>query len=262
MSSDAAVKDRLGLHSTLATSLSDLMATDCPRREAEPPSVNSILEGLPREELDLLKPHLQRVPLHRGQILLDVADGIDSLCFPLSGMICLSAVMADGRTVVLATTGRDGFLGVPAVLGDEEAPLRAVVLIEGTALKLGRAHLSRSLLVLPKFAVTLRRYCSSYLAQIVQIGACHALHSVQQRVAFWLLLARDRSDSDSLPLSHESLSELLGCRRPSVTESLSLLESAGFIHGGRRQIIINDRAGLLGQTCECYAVLRSRVICG
>jgi CRP-like cAMP-binding protein len=235
---------------------------DRPPLQSEPASVNRILASLPKEELDQLMPHLKRIGLPRGQIVRDVGERIDSLFFPLAGMVGLLAVMADGRTVVLATTGREGFLGVPALLASEIAPLRALVLAEGEALNLRLDRLHRILPNTAQFAAALRRYCSSYLAQVLRIGACHALHSVQQRVAFWLLMARDRTGVDSLPLTHESLSELLGCRRPSVTEALSALENATLTQGGRGHIIIRDRVQLAAQACECYAALRDLTALG
>ena len=236
--------------------------TACPQVSSAAHPHNNILGSLPCEELNHLRPQLQRFPLSRGHLLFDAAAHIDSLYFPLDGMICLLAVMDDGRTVVLATTGREGFLGVPTLLGDETAPLRSVVLIEGTALKLSRDHLRRALPATPQFSAALRRYCSIYLSQVVQIGACHALHTVQQRVASWLLMVRDRSNTDSLPLTHESLSELLGCRRSSVTEVLSQFEVARLIAGSRGHISITDRRRLAEQACECYAVLRNRAALG
>ncbi len=164
--------------------------------------------------------------------------------------------MDDGRTVALGLIGREGFLGVTAFLGAESAQLRAVALIGGDAVKLSRDDLRRILPVSPQFAAFLRRYSNSFLAQITAIGACHALHSVHHRVAFWLLMAHDRNGSHSLPLTHESLSELLGCRRSSVTEALSLLQNAGVIHCARSHISILDHSRLAEQTCECYASLK------
>ena len=237
---------------------SDPAASDCPSVQTKLLSGNSILGHLPREEFNHLKPYLRPIPLRRGQIVRDVADHIDSLHLPLSGMICLFAVMANGSTVVLAATGREGFLGVAALLADGTARLRAVVLVEGDAVALDCNHLQRILPTAPQFAAALRRYCSTHLSQVLQIGACHALHTVQQRVSLWLLLVRDRNGSDSLPLTHESLSELLGCRRASVTEALSALENADLIRGSRGQISIRDRMKLSEQACECYAVLRDR----
>ena len=182
--------------------------------------------------------------------------------FPESGMVCTFAVMGDGRTVALAAIGQEGFLGVPAFLGAESAQLRAVVLIAGDALRLNRDDLRRILTVSPQLAVSLRRYSSGYLAQIGAFGACHALHGVQQRVATLLLMAHDRTNSHSLPLTHESLSALLGCRRASITESLAWLENAGVIHCARGHISILDHSQLAEQACECDVALKRRAASG
>jgi CRP-like cAMP-binding protein len=239
----------------------DLLATassDCPLVDAQLPLRNGILAGLPDREWSFVRPHLQCVSWHGGEILRDVATPLDCFYFPESGMVCTFAVMDDGKTLALAAIGREGFVGVPAFLGAEIAQLRAVVLVGGNALKLSRDALRRILPAVPQFAAALRRYSSRYLAQIAAIGACHALHSVHQRVASWLLMARDRTGSDSLPLTHQSLSELLGCRRSSVTVSLSLLESAGMIRCGRRQVSILDHKRLEQEACECYASSNKR----
>ena len=164
--------------------------------------------------------------------------------------------MEDGSTVALAAVGQEGFLGVPAFLRVESAQLRAVVLIAGDALRLSRDELRRILPVSPQFAASLLSYSSSYLVQLAAMGACHALHNVRQRVASWLLMAHDRANSDSLPLTHESLSDLLGCRRASITDSLLLLENAGVIHCGRGHISILGHGRLAEQACECYAPLK------
>jgi CRP-like cAMP-binding protein len=167
-------------------------------------------------------------------------------------MVCTFAVMKDGRTVALAAIGGEGFLGVSGFLGAQSAPLRAVVVISGNALKLSRGELQRILPASPQLAASLRRYSSSYLEQIATIGACHALHVVQQRIASWLLIAHQRTGFNSLRLTHESLSQLLGCRRSSVTESLSLLEHARVIGCGRGQIRILDHRRLAQHACGCY----------
>ncbi len=235
--------------------------TDCPLNAKSPPE-NSILARLPGRESNHLQPRLQPVAWHSGQILLNVAAPLDCFYFPESGMVCTFAVADDGRTVALAAIGREGFLGVSAFLGAERAPLRAVVVIDGDAIKLSRVELQRILPVCPQFAASLRRYSSSYLAQIATNGACHALHSVQQRAASWLLIARDRTGFNSLLLTHESLSELLGCRRSSVTEALSSLENARVIRCGRGRISILDHRRLAQHACECHRAVNDRAALG
>jgi CRP-like cAMP-binding protein len=219
---------------------------------------NSILAALPVEELSFLRTHLHQIRFKAGHVFYDVSAPIEFVWLPLTGMICLFAVINDGRSVVLAATGREGFLGVPLLLGEQIAPMRAVALVEGTAVTLDRYQLPGILSSAPQVAAALRRYCGVYLAQLVQLGACHALHSVSQRLALWLLMVRDRSNSDSLPLTHESLCEVLGCRRSSISEALSLLQKARAIRGGRGHIRIVDRDRLVQQSCECYASRRQR----
>ncbi len=240
------------------TSVAVCHGGNCPAPIAQLSPCNSILAGLPNEERNRLRPHLQPVSWHSGQVLIDVATPLDCFYFPQSGMVCKFAVVDDGRTVALAAVGREGFLGVPAFLGAENAQLRAVAIIASDALKLSQDELWRILPVSPQLAASLHRYSGGYLAQIATLGACHALHSVHYRVALWLLMAHDHCNSHALPLTHESLSELLGCRRASVTEALSLLENAGVIHCARGHISILDHSRLAEQTCECYVALKRR----
>lgn len=228
---------------------------DCPHLATESFSNNSILASLSSEEFSEIRSHLQQLQFKRGHLFYNVGAPIEFVCFPLAGMICLFAVMHDGRTVALAAVGPKGFLGVPVLLGAQAASLRAVALIEGTALTLHRNQLLRILSAAPQFAAALRSYCGAHLAQVVQIGACHALHTVPQRLAMWLLTAHDQSNSDSLALTHESLSEMLGCRRSSISEALSLLQEAHAVRAGRGHIHIVDRVRLTEQSCECYASL-------
>ena len=219
---------------------------------------NSILAALPVEERSFLRTYLQQIRFKAGHLFYEVSSPIEFVWLPLTGMICLFAVVNDGRSVVLAATGREDFVGVPLLLGEQIAPMRAVALIEGTALRLDWHELAGILSSTPQFAAALRRYSAVYLAQLVQLGACHALHKLQQRLAMWLLMVHDRSNSDSLPLTHESLCAMLGCRRSSISEALSLLQKARAVRGGRGHIRIVDRDQLVEQSCDCYASLRQR----
>lgn len=114
-----------------AASVAVCHGTNCPALGSQLSPSNSILAGLPSGELNHLKPHLQWVSWHSGQVLIDVAPPLDCFYFPKPGMACASAVMDDGRTVALAAIGREDFLGVPAFLGAESAPLRAVAIVDG-----------------------------------------------------------------------------------------------------------------------------------
>jgi CRP-like cAMP-binding protein len=90
-------------------------------------------------------------------------------------------------------------------------------------------------------------------------AACNGAHSLRQRLARWLLMMRDRSDDDTMALTHDLLAEMLGAQRPSVTNAAKGLEDDGLIERGRRRITIVDRDGLIGASCECYEVVRTRI---
>ena len=89
--------------------------------------------------------------------------------------------------------------------------------------------------------------------------ACNGRHSLKERLARWLLMMRDRSDADVMPITQDLLAELLGVQRPSITHAVAELEDAGLILRGRRQVTILDREGLIRASCECYQLVRGRV---
>ena len=102
-------------------------------------------------------------------------------------------------------------------------------------------------------------YVQAFLEQVLMSAACNGSHSLKQRLARWLLMMRDRSDEDTLPITQNLLAEMLGAQRPSITKSAQELESAGLIERGRREVTILDRQGLMKASCECYRLVRERV---
>ena len=97
------------------------------------------------------------------------------------------------------------------------------------------------------------------LIQVQQTAACNALHDVEERLSRWLLQARDRVDENTIRLTQEFLSQMLGVRRPTVTVVARMLQEAGLIRYHRGHIEIVDRRGLEARACECYAVIRRQI---
>ena len=97
------------------------------------------------------------------------------------------------------------------------------------------------------------------LIQVQQTAACNALHAVEARLSRWLLQARDRLDSNTIALTHEFLSQMLGVRRTTVTVVANVLQQAGLIRYHRGQIEIVDRPGLEARACECYEAIRRQI---
>jgi len=219
---------------------------------------NLLLGSLAPADLALLLPHLSEIPLQQGAIVQEIDTKVEHVIFPLSGMISLVAVMENGGMVETATVGREGALGAFAGLGPWHAFTRAVVQLPGTGAIVSAARFFGAVSRSEPLRDLVLRYKESQLAQVQQTAACNALHSLEARLARWLLQAQDRAESAELPLTQDFLSQMLGVRRTTVTLTSGILHSAGLIRQRRGTIEILDRAGLEAQACECYRVLRRR----
>src|SRR3984893_1365035 len=220
---------------------------------------NRLLLALPSSDLQQLTPELERIRCQRGQVLMDADSSLDHVFFPHSGVISVVAVYADGSIIEMATIGREGCSAVQAVFGAKISSVRLLVQIPGSAAKMSRAAFTRAMASMPSFRGLMYAYVQAFLEQVMVSVACNGAHSLKQRLARWLLMMRDRSDEDVLPVTQNLLAEMLGVQRPTITNVARELEHAGAIKRGRRQLTILDRLGLTQGSCECYQLVRARV---
>ncbi len=172
-------------------------------------------------------------------------------------MISLVQTMVDGTTLEVGLIGSEGFFGVPIILEAHSSPVEAMVQGVGAALYIPTNALVNEIAVNPKFHTILLRYAQALMAQVFQTAACNGRHPVKKRLARWLLEAHDRMESDSLNISQEFLSYMLGCRRSGVTVALGLLKADGILVPRRGQVRITDRKGLESIACECYRTVQT-----
>jgi CRP-like cAMP-binding protein len=223
------------------------------------PLSNRLLLALPPRNLNQLVPNLAFIRCEQDQILLDVDASIDHVFFPNSGVISVVAVYADGNVIEMATVGREGCAPVKAFFGARQSSARLLVQIPGSAAKMSRAAFNRAMKSMPSFRDLMSAHVQAFLEQVLVSAACNGRHSLKERLARWMLMMRDRSDADVMPITQDLLAELLGVHRPSLTHAVAELEKAGLIRRGRRQITILDRQGLIKASCECYQLVRERV---
>jgi len=190
---------------------------------------------------------------------MDADRPLDHIFFPDSGVLSVVAVYADGSIIEMATIGREGCTGVQAVFGAKMSSVRLLVQIAGTASKMSRVAFIRAMEAIPSFRNLMYSYTQAFLEQVMVSVACNGAHSLDQRLARWLLMMRDRSDDDVLPISQTLLAEMLGVQRPTITNIARELEREGLIIRGRRQVTILNRPGLTRASCECYQLVRTRV---
>ena len=203
-------------------------------------------------------PELEHIRCEPEQVLIDAEGPLDHIFFPDSGVGSAVAVYADGSIIEMATIGREGCTAVQAVVGAEISSVRVLVQIPGDAAKMSRKAFTRAMNSMPAFRTLMYSYLQAFLEQVLVSVACNGAHRLKQRLARWLLMMRDRSDDNTLQITHNLLAEMLGVHRPTVTNAARALERAGLIARGRRQVSILDRQGLEGASCEWYQLVRRR----
>jgi CRP-like cAMP-binding protein len=204
-------------------------------------------------------PDLEQIGCQRAQVLLDADSSLEHVFFPDSGVVSVVAVYADGNVIEMATIGREGCSGVQAIFGARSSSVRLLVQIPGSVRKMSRAAFTRAMRSMPSFRDLMYAYVQAFLEQVLVSVACNGAHTLKERLARWLLMMRDRSDDDTLAITHDLLAEMLGVQRPSITNAARELERAGLIERGHRQVTILDRPALMKASCECYQLVRERV---
>src|SRR5215510_12816166 len=220
---------------------------------------NRLLLALPSRNLKRLMPELEHVRYERGQTLIDADSPLDHVFFPDSGVISVLAVYSNGQAIEMATIGREGCTGVQAVFGAKSSSARYFAQIPGTSAKMSRRAFAQAMRSMPAFQRVATAYVQAFLEQVMISAACNGAHNVKQRLARWLLMMRDRSDDDGLPVTQDLLAEMLGVQRPTITNVLREIHRAGLVEPSRQRVTIRNRQGLVGESCECYELVRARI---
>lgn len=192
----------------------------------------------------------------QGFLLFDVDQEVDQVYFPLSGMVSLLVVLKNGNAVETATIGREGVVGAMAGLGLHKSRVRAVIQLASAVARIPAPQFRKVIASSTAIGNLCIRYNEAMLSQARVTAACNISHSVEARFCRWLLQCRDRAESDTVPLTQEFLSEMLGVRRTSVTEVAIKMQGAGAISYTRGIIKIVDLQKLEDISCECYETLR------
>ncbi len=187
-----------------------------------------------------------------GFTINNAGDPIEFFCFPLTAVASTVTCTHAGDSIEAVTIGNEGLVGISAILGGETGTLRSFIQVPGIACLIGTDEFLRIVQSTPRVGDFLLRYANVLINVISQSSACNRLHNAVQRCARWLLTTADRARSDDFELIQELLAEMVGSRRPTVSEAASALQRAGLIRYRRGRVHIVDRSGLGGAACECY----------
>ena len=222
--------------------------------------VNQLLAALPPEDYQRLVSHLEYVELISGQVLWEPGEKMTEVYFPTLGMISLVSIMENGSTTEISLVGKEGIVGLPVFLGGDSTTSRAIVQVDGSALKLNGNILKSEFDKGGELQRLLLLYTQALFTQASQNAACNRQHNIEERLARWLLTTQDCVMKDELHLTQEFISQMLGTRRSGVTVAAGTLQQAGMIRYTRGKINIVSREALNATACECYQVIKNEYI--
>ena len=220
------------------------------------PTGNRLLAALPEDEYQRLEPDLTSVSLDAGTILYEASDRVETVYFPNTALISLVSILANGATTEIGLIGGTGIVGLPAILSNGYSHHRAIVQVADSATKITASVVKREFDRGGKLQRLLLDYAQTRINQVAQLAVCNRHHTIEERLARWLLTVSDLTQSNQLPLTQEFLGDMLGVRRSGVTVSAGTLQQAGMIRYSRGKITILDREELENTTCECYELFR------
>lgn len=223
----------------------------------QPSGENLLLAKLPDQEYRRLEPHLEFVSLSLSQILFLPDEQIRHVYFPISSVVSLLTALEDGNGMEVGLVGREGMVGISAILGGRETKF-ANVQGSGMSLRMPVNQLQAEFSRGGMLQSALLHYTHALMTQISQSVVCNARHHVEGRLARWLLMFSDRVGRDEFDLTHEFMAHMLGVRRASVSVIANKLQKLNLIRYQRGHFTILDRKGLEEFTCECYSVVKEK----
>jgi CRP-like cAMP-binding protein len=221
-------------------------------------SPNGFLSTLTADDFELIRPHLRTVDMVQDTVLVAVGETLKRAYMPHRGVISLVVNLTKGEHVQVAMIGRDSILGAFSAIGDSVAFNSAIVLVPGPASTIDLDRLHAAADQSPTLRSMLARHGLAVYVQVQQTAGCNAAHTVESRFARCLLQTHDFSRGCKLVLTQESMAQMIGARRNSVSLVASTLQQANVIQYSRGHIGITDFDGLRKTACECYASVKTQ----
>ena len=220
---------------------------------------NSLLASCP--DIEGLEAHLSPRIFKLNQTLHDPGQKVDTVYFLENGICSVVVTMENGKSIEVGIIGREGFVGMPAVLGADHSPGRSFMQFAGHGYALSaKVLLEESRGTAGELLLCMLRGVQGLMTQTAQTAACNRVHELTARLGRWLLMCHDRMQADDLTITHEFLAIMLGTNRSSVTMAARVLQKAGLIEYSRGHVRIENRKGLEKAACECYSIVHQEYV--
>ena len=217
---------------------------------------NLILNSLPKEDYEQLLSDLEEVELELGQVIYRAEEPIKYVYFPNNAMISVIANTQSGQSAEVGVIGYEGIIGIDDMPGSDRTLNENIIQLADGAMRAEIDVIREEFKRGGELQHSILRFARLLMVQISQTALCNRLHSVEERLARWLLMCRDRSATDDLHLTQQFLLIMLGVNRATVTLSAITLQHLGYIEYSRGRIIITDREGLEDFVCDCYKTVK------
>jgi CRP-like cAMP-binding protein len=194
---------------------------------------------------------LEPITLALREILQGAEKPVEYVYFVEEGVSSVLTIMADGSSIEVGMIGIEGMIGVAAMFDSAASSQHVIVQIPGRALRMPAALCRGVFNENEGVRAVMLRFAGALLDLSGRTAACNRLHTIEQRLARWLLMAYDRVQSETMPMTHEFLASMLGVRRAGVSTAAGELQHAGLIAYRQREMTIRDLDGLSALACEC-----------
>jgi CRP-like cAMP-binding protein len=215
---------------------------------------NTVLKSLDAESVTRLR--LRPVTFELEHEIEYPGNLIDYLFFVEEGMASMTTNFSDGSQVEVGMFGYESVIGVSALMGTKRSLNRVYTQIAGCGYSSPVEAARKEFALGGAFQMLALRYVQAQLAQATQSAGCNATHTLEQRLARWLLICADRVHRDTFKMSHESLSSMLGSTRSTVSIAALQLKHENLIEYSWGVIHILEARGLEMRACECYGVVK------
>lgn len=216
--------------------------------------LNRLIANLDDRDRERIVAHMTPVRLPRLFVMAEPNIPANLSYFLESGIGSVVGVSPAGSEAEVAIFGREGMSPPNSLFEDKQAPFKVFIQVEGHGHSIENEILFELLAESRSLRRILSRYAQTLFVQTAYTSLSNATHSIEKRLARWLLMVHDRSDGASLALTHDFLSAMLNVRRQSVTDSLHVLEGENFIVNTRGLVTIRNRDGLRAFAGDAYGV--------
>jgi CRP-like cAMP-binding protein len=186
----------------------------------------------------------------KGSVILFEDDPGDALFVVRSGRVKVVLLAEDGREVILGILGVGEHFGELSLIDDQPRSAHVIAMEESSILVLRRDDFRRRVEASPTVAWALLQELSRRLRRADEKIGNLVLLDVPGRIARMLLDAAEECGSDLIdkPLTHQTIAQLIGASRETVSRALRDFQESGWVNTERRRIRLVDKAALSART--------------